>query len=408
MVHRPAHRDLRKGGHLTTGALMNVLVLASVAALCGLAAIWLWLQQSKGADLLKKALDRADKAEADARERADRVDALRKKAEAPREAAPKDDKALKETRAAMVVAKEEVKRLQAVLKRAEQENQDIQIKQRRAEARVEELANALAAGAYKKAPPAPEPIAAPPPAPEPRAEVPVDPAAEERAQLRRAELEAERAARIAEAEKARTEREAARAARNDDKLQEFVDKLKGDRERLKQMLFDRELVLRIERKRSEHNRRAYMMTMGALELAEDELYRIKHGRERPELIPTRAGQFEEENPQQPEVSAEELAEARQAVVIAEGEHAAELAAAEVAAEQEALQPASEPALEPPTLELAAAAVAAPVPEELAATAADVAGEPDDFAAPAPVAAVEVVEVDAESADAPALPEPTAA
>ena len=106
MVHRPAHRDLKWGGHLTTGASMNVLVLASVAALCGLAAIWLWLQQSKGEDLLKKALERADKAEAEARQQSDRVDALRKKADTPREAAPKEDKALMVTRAAMVVAKE--------------------------------------------------------------------------------------------------------------------------------------------------------------------------------------------------------------------------------------------------------------------------------------------------------------
>lgn len=366
---------------------MNVMVLASVAALCGLAAIWFFLQHSKNQELLRKAQDRADKAEADARKEAEKAEAARKRVEQPRDAAPREDKLLKETKAVAVAAKEEVKRLQAAVKRAEQEKHDLEIKTRRFEGRVEELTHALEAASHKKpaavvvAPaPAPEPIAA-----SPVREAPAEVVLDERALLRKAELEVERAARMAEAEKARTEREAARAARSDDKLQEFVEKLKAERERLRQMLFDRELVLRIERKKGEHNRRAYMMTMGALDLAEDELYRLKHGRERPELVTHRhdengfdsAEREEEGSAEAPVVaSAEEVAEARAAVEAVEAVGAAELAAAEEAAVQEAAAqevaeqlPAAEPtpAVEPGAVDAEVTAVQA---ETAVAVAAD--------------------------------------
>ena len=398
VVHPRPHRWRSSRGLQTTGALMNVMVLASVAALCGLAAIWLFLQQSKNQELLRKAQDRADKAEADARKEAEKAEAARKRVDQPRDAAPKEDKLLKETKAVAVAAKEEVKRLQAAVKRVEQEKNEIEIKTRRFEGRVEELTHALEAASHKKpsavvvAPaPAPEPIAAPP-----VREAPAEVVLDERALLRKAELEAERAARMAEAEKARTEREAARAARSDDKLQEFVEKLKAERERLRQMLFDRELVLRIERKKGEHNRRAYMMTMGALDLAEDELYRIKHGRERPELVTHRhdeagfdsAEREDEVSAEAPVVaSAEEVAEARAAVAAVEAVGAAELAAAEAAAVQEAAaqEAAAQEVVEPqaePAQPVDAGAVDAEVPAVPAETAEAVAADAPTEVAPA--------------------------
>jgi hypothetical protein len=63
---------------------------------------------------------------------------------------------------------------------------------------------------------------------------------------------------------------------------ERLEQVLVERERLARMVFDRELDLRIFRKKAEDNRRAYLMTMSALDLAEEEVYRMKHGRERPE------------------------------------------------------------------------------------------------------------------------------
>lgn len=271
---------------------MNITVLALLAAACGGFAIYLFAAQSKLHDTIKQLRDDYERARADAKKEADRAEALRKKLDSPRSgAASKDDKPGrddKDTKALLVAVREQVKQLQAAVKRGETENNDTQIKLRRAEARVEELGNALhhppkkvvalAAVAIEEAP-------APPPVPPPEPEL--DSEREERMErsaARRAELEAERTARLAEAEQARAERDAARAARQESKDQEFIAQLKDQREHLKHLVFVRELDLRILERKAEHNRRAYMMTLGALDLAEDELYRLKHGRERPEFV----------------------------------------------------------------------------------------------------------------------------
>jgi len=267
---------------------MNIMVLALLAAACAALAIWLWLQSSKLQDEIKALTDKADKAEAESRAQAERADGFKKRYDQSREVAGKEDKGAKEFKAQAATAKEEVKRLQALLKKTEAENHDMQAKLRKAESRAEELSHALAERSHKKPAPVvekPAAEAAPPPPAQPQAERVVD----EATLLRRAELEAERAARVAEAEAARTEREAARAARQDDKQKEFIDKLKAEREGFRKMIFERELALRVLERKTERTRQAYIVTMGALDLAEDELYRLKHGRERPEYVPNRAG-----------------------------------------------------------------------------------------------------------------------
>ncbi len=377
---------------------MNSMTLAIVAAVCGALAIYLWTAQSKLNDEIKRLRDEADKARADARKEADRAEAARKKADAPRDGGPaKEDKAAKELKAQAVAAKEEVKRLHAALKRAEQEDHETQIKLRRAEARVEELAAALQMPS-KKAVAAPAPQA-PPPVPEPVRAEPVeladDPQQAERAEqaaLRRAELEAERAARQAEAEQARTEREAARAARQESKDQEFIAKLLDQREHLKHLVFQRELELRILDRKQEHNRQAYIMTMGALELAEDELYRLKHGRERPDWQPPAGyGEEGEEDPGSQDHGAAELGEdpglAAPAPDFAasDADRAAARSAADAALAQapQAAEPA-QPA-EQPQAEVQEAPALVPEPEvvQVAAVAFAVQEAPDDAAA-APV------------------------
>ncbi len=385
---------------------MNVTVLAVLAAACGALAIYLWTAQSKLNDTIKGLKDDLDKARSDAKAQADRAEAARKKADSAARsvgsAAPAggEDKAAKDTKAQLVAAKEQLKQSQAAVKRMETEANDGAIKLRKAEARIEELAAALAHPPKKGAAPV---EAAPPPVERARDEhrddrrehfrdddrdddrdderAP-DPEREERIQraaARRAEFEAEKAARLAEAEKARAERDAARAARQDSKDQEFIARLKGEREHLKQLVFSRELELRILWRKAEHNRQAYIMTLGALDLAEDELYRIKHGRERPDYEPPREdgeGGQRAALPESFSASAEERAAA---------EAAADAALAQVA-------PAAESAPEAPVVEAAASldVVAAQAAGEavLAAAVVDdtVAAEPavSEQAPPLPV------------------------
>ncbi|MBM4345272.1 MAG: hypothetical protein FJ100_18025 [Deltaproteobacteria bacterium] len=343
---------------------MNITVLAVLAAGCGALAIYLWTAQSKLNDTIKGLKDDLDKARVDAKAQADRAEAARKKAEAagkPGGPAPAggEDKAAKDIKAQLVAAKEQLKQTQAAVKRLENEAHDSQIKLRKAESRVEELAAALAHPPKKGH--APAEAAPPPPGERPRAErrhddrddnrddgrederAP-DPERQERmerAATRRAELEAERAARLAEAEKAKAERDTARAARQEGKDQEFIARLKEERERLKQLVFSRELELRIVRRKAEHNRQAYIMTLGALDLAEDELYRIKHGRERPDYeAPREDGEGGDRAAELPDSFAASADERAAAVAAADAALAEVAAAAEPAPDPEA--PASQP------------------------------------------------------------------
>ena len=269
---------------------MDILSLAILAGVCGAAAIYLWLALSRTQLELTALQERIGKAETEASKAAERAESLRKKLEGTRETVSKDDKQLKESRARAAEAKEEVKRLQAAAKRSEQLIEELQAAGRKAEGRIEELsvmaqlprkAPAVVAAAVVEAPAEPAAPREPPP---PREPIPEDP----RVALRRAELEAEREQRQLDVQKLRQERDTWRAEQQQNSDRDELQYLRIERERLGKMVFERELDLRILSKKAEDNRRAYIVTMGALDLAEDELYRLKHGRERPEYDPSRA------------------------------------------------------------------------------------------------------------------------
>lgn len=263
---------------------MDILSLAILAGVCGAAAIYLWLALSRTQLELTALQERIGKAESEASKASERAETLRKKLEGTRETVSKDDKQLKEARARATESKEEVKRLQAAAKRSEQLIEELQTAARKAEVRIEEL-SAMAQLPRK----APAVVAAP------VVEVPAEPAAprepipeDPRIALRRAELEAEREQRQLEVQKLRQERDSWRIEQQQSSDREELQRLRVERERLGKMVFERELDLRVLSKKAEDNRRAYIVTMGALDLAEDELYRLKHGRERPEYDPSRA------------------------------------------------------------------------------------------------------------------------
>lgn len=276
-------------GKNTKGSPMDVMSLAVLTAVCGGAAIYLWMSTSKLQDQLAGLRARADKAEAESGKATERAETLRKKLEKQGAGNAAEDRSAKESRARAAEAKEEVAKTRAALKRAEQTAEELAAKLRKADSRIDELQ--VMANVKRPAPIAPPVVevvvqeiaapAEPPPPPAPREDDP-------RWQLRRAELDAEREQRELEKQRLRQERETLRATQDDERLRETVGKLQAERDRWRHEAMVREMDLRLSWRKEEHNRRAYMMTMGALDLAEDELYRIKHGRERPEFTPTRA------------------------------------------------------------------------------------------------------------------------
>ncbi len=269
---------------------MEVMSLAALAVVCGAVAIYLWMSVAKLQTQLDGFRARADKAEAEAGKATDRADALRKKLEKTGDSNAYEERSLKEARARASEAKEELQKTRAALKRAEQQTEELALKMRKADSQIEELqvmaqVRRPQAAAPVVVQPAPEPVQAAAPAPtEPR---PDDP----QLLLRRAELDAEREQRELERQKMKQERDAQRAQSEEQRLREVCDQLAQERNRWRQEALGRELELRITFRKAEHNRRAYVMTMGALDLAEDELYRIKHGTERPEFTPNRAAGF---------------------------------------------------------------------------------------------------------------------
>ena len=264
---------------------METTILAALAFFGGGAAFWFWSQLGKAQADLQAASARAKDADSEASKQAERAESFRKKLETARGETAKEDGSADKHRQRAAAAKEEQKKLASQVKRLEDEVHSLGLKLRKAEVHAEGLEGVLHERATRKPsvtmPAAVAVVAAPEPERPPPAEDP-------KWAVRRAEAEAEKLTRQAEIEKLRTERDAMYAQKRDQKTEEFIGKLKDERGRLSKMVLEREMELRTAWRLAEDNRRAWIMTMGALDLAEDELYRIKHGRERPEFDPNRA------------------------------------------------------------------------------------------------------------------------
>ncbi len=263
---------------------MQTIILAALTVLCGGGALYLWMLLGKAQDTVQKAHERAQKAEAEAAKHTERSETLRRKLEKTGDVTSKDDRAIKDSVAKATVAKEELKKVQAALKRAEALAEEQAIALRKQTAKTDELIAVLAERTGKKPVAAVVvPVEAAPAVEEMPALPPVDRPEDPKVALRRLEIENEREARKLEQDRLRAEREVARGQLLTEEERENLHHLRVEREKLAHMVFQRELDLRIERRISEHNRRAYIITSGQLELVEDELYRRKHGRERPEF-----------------------------------------------------------------------------------------------------------------------------
>jgi chromosome segregation ATPase len=260
---------------------MGSTILALVAVVCGAAALYFWTTLAKLQEQVQKISDRAEKAEGEERKAQERAEAMRKKLEKTAEAVAKEDRGQKDTAQRVASIKEDVAKARSGQKKAEDALVELQTKHRKAEHQLEELqlvVNELK-GRKKAAVVVEEEAPAPPPPP-----FVEDP----KVAARRAEYEAERALRQVELDKLRLEQAAVREEQQIGRVRDQLNKLRGEREWIINELFEMRLALRVTNQKAEDNRRAYIMTMGALDLAEDELYRLKHGRERPEFTPNRA------------------------------------------------------------------------------------------------------------------------
>ncbi len=262
---------------------MESTSLVLIAAACGGAAIYFWTLVGKLNDQLNKRGEQAGRAEAEAAKANERAETLRKRLEKAGESTAKEDKGGKELQSRLTESKEELQKVRAALKRSEAQSDEAALKLRKTEQQIEELQGMLA---IRKplAVVAPVVVAAPSPVVEaavPREEDP-------KYALRREELRAEREARDLERDKLNQEREAARSERDTAKLKEWAEKLKNDRDHWRDQALRREHEVRLLLRKVEHNRRAWLVTNAMLDLADEDLYRLRHGRELPEHEPNRA------------------------------------------------------------------------------------------------------------------------
>ena len=259
---------------------MGSTILALLAVVCGAAALYFWTALAKLQEQVQKLTDRAEKAERDEGKAQERAEQLRKKLEKSAESVAKEDRGQKDAAQRLAQGKEDVAKARSGQKKAEDALTELQTKHRKAEHQLEELQAVVNELKGKKKVVVVE-EEAPQPPPPPFVEDP-------KVAARRAEYEAERALRQTEIEKLRLEQSAIREEQQVGRVREQLNKLRSEREWIINELFEMRLALRVTNQKAEDNRRAYMMTMGALDLAEDELYRLKHGRERPEFTPNRA------------------------------------------------------------------------------------------------------------------------
>ena len=250
---------------------MDIVSLAAITILCGVAAVFFFMQSARlrddKADLQRKAAE----AEADARKQADRAEAMRRKLELARNDGSEHERELDKSRKRLNELKDECKRQTTAAEKATGELKALDRRARAAERRAAEL-QAVVEGKGLKAPverSEPEPVVAAAPVAAPTG----DPEAARRA-LRRAELDAERAAQKLEIERLRTERELSRAGRLAEEERAELKQLRDEREVMTERIMRTELGMRIARRKLEDNRRAYIVTAKKLEQAEDELYRL--------------------------------------------------------------------------------------------------------------------------------------
>ena len=264
---------------------MEMMVLGVIAAGCGAAAIYFWMASSRLKEEASAVEERANKTIAEARKTADRAEKISKKAGKHQADTSVADRALETARAKVAELHNETGRLATIEKKLSGELEHTGRDLRKATRRLEELEAMLSlrGGLEPEARRDDDDDEAPPVVVAAAPAVAVTSAADVEKQLRLENLVREREERSLEAERLRIERDRLRNEQMAKKDLDELAELRREKERWLEMLFERERNLRVESRKGRDNYRAYIITKGQLDLALDELYRRKHGRERPVL-----------------------------------------------------------------------------------------------------------------------------
>lgn len=252
--------------------------LILIAIVCVAAAVFFYNKAAKLSDTIDSAQSEAESAKAEARKNGERAEQLRKKYESVRDTTADHEKAAKDARKKASDMKAELQKFRTESEGASKKLKSLERQARRSEQEVAELRSMIdARGIIAKAAPKPEPEAVV----VEHAPVEVAPANDSRA-LRMAELAEKKEERRLEFERLQNERETLRNSRLAVEEREELEKLRGSSQALYDQVFARERELRVAHRKLEHNRQAYIVTAKQLDLVEDELYRVIHGKERPE------------------------------------------------------------------------------------------------------------------------------
>ena len=282
---------------------MDLVVLGALAIIGGGAAIYFWMAAARNSDELKAIRERAEKAEGEVRKERERAERSSKKAEKAGSSTAELQRALDDAKQKVADLTTESSRHASAERKLKDELEASSREARKIERRIEELEAMMAIKGQQVelaaevdvddyAAPAIAEAAAP------VAAAPVEPAgptaADLEKQLRIETLRKEREERAIEMEKLKDAREQARQERNADKDRHELNELRKEKQRWLEILFEKERDLRAQHRLGRDNYRAYIITKGQLDLALDDLYRIKHGRERPMLEDVMEGGDESE------------------------------------------------------------------------------------------------------------------
>ena len=97
---------------------MDIVSLAAITILCGVAAVFFFMQSAKLREEQTEQLRKSDEAEAEARKQTDRAEAMRRKLEAARNDGSENERELHKSRKRLVSLKEESKRQAVALEKA--------------------------------------------------------------------------------------------------------------------------------------------------------------------------------------------------------------------------------------------------------------------------------------------------
>jgi colicin import membrane protein len=231
------------------------LILGVGAAVLAVLCIALFVRSMELTSSHNELRDQVASAQREARKLKEQLTSKASKLQAKSQEASKSGKSTRDQRARLGQLSEDLQQAKTESEKAKERVRELTGATDRLRIEREELRQDLARAQARKAPAAPAPVAVETAAPV------ADPAP---AVAARIEPDAPRSPTAVE--------------RDLERAQEDLERLRGSHQNLKRRLVETTADLRLASRKNENNRRAYMITQLQLDLAQDEVYTLKHGR----------------------------------------------------------------------------------------------------------------------------------